>query len=45
MKSENLTIRLTPEEKECWKLVAERLDISVSHLVRRAMKEYLKENK
>lgn len=41
MKEERLTIRISTAEKEALKAYAEKLDVSVGHIVRLALREYL----
>lgn len=45
IKEERLTIRISTEEKEMLKALAEKLDVSVGHIVRQAIKEYIQEVK
>lgn len=43
MKVERLDIRISTEEKELWKQIAAKKDISVAELIRRAVAAYLEE--
>lgn len=44
MKTENITFRATPTEKEYWKSIAERQGMTLSQLIRKLIKDYVKEN-
>ena len=45
MKTEAITMRVTPVEKEFLKEQAEKQDCSISYLVRQLIKDYIKEIK
>lgn len=44
MKEEVLTIRIKESEKKALKELADKLDITMSHLLREAIRKLLKEN-
>lgn len=44
MKTEKITIRISDIEKEKLKIVAEKLDVPMSQLIRQAIKNIIKEN-
>lgn len=45
MKTEKITIRISDIEKEKLKIVAEKLDVPMSQLIRQAIKNIIKEEK
>lgn len=45
MKTEKITIRISDTEKEQLKVIAEKLDVPMSQLIRQAIKNIIKEEK
>lgn len=45
MKTEKITIRISETEKEQLKVIAEKLDVPMSQLIRQAIKNIIKEEK